>query len=253
MARNPMSCVESAPPYRTAHDSIESPPQNNTITTMRLPILSAALAAICLSLPATAQVQVFGGTGMRANSTLVLFGADLMAGITVTHGQPEWHDDYTSKLDSLKGKTHRLGKDLWTTFMTSIPVAIGGVTVPAGSYVVGLQCSKDGKFALALMDATKAMKKGAMPFVPWTWKADVVVPFKLNKNVAKESVAKMTMTLAANKDDPMTGTFTLAWGPHTLTSDLKVMPKKMKATKLEGHGEHGGKKAKAHSEHGGKQ
>ncbi|MGK0157243.1 MAG: hypothetical protein ACI9SE_004219, partial [Neolewinella sp.] len=72
---------------------------------MRLPILSAALAAICLSLPATAQkVQVFGGNGMRANSSVILFGSDLMAGITVTHGQPEWRDDYTDMLSKLKGK-----------------------------------------------------------------------------------------------------------------------------------------------------
>jgi hypothetical protein len=217
---------------------------------MRLPILSAALAAICLSLPATAQkVQVFGGNGMRANSSLILFGAELMAGITVTHGQPQWNDDYTEMLDKLKGRTNRLGKDLWTTFMTSVPVSIGGAAVPAGSYVVGLHCDKQGNFSLAMLDAAKAMKKGAMPFGPQNWKADVMTPLKLNKNISKESVAKMTMTLASDKKDPMSGTFTLAWGPHTLTSALKIMPK-MKAEKpdgehgssREGRGEHGGGK-----------
>src|SRR5690606_35347634 len=102
---------------------------------MRLPLLSTALAALCFALPTTAQkVQVFGGNGMRANSTLVLFGAELMAGISITHGQPTWHDEYSDMLDKLKGKTNRLGKDLWTTFMTSVPLSLGGVMVPAGSY-----------------------------------------------------------------------------------------------------------------------
>jgi hypothetical protein len=198
---------------------------HNTTHTMRLPILSAALAALCFALPATAQkVQVFGGNGMRANSSVILFGAELMAGISVTHGQPTWHEEYTGMLDKLKGKTNRLGKDLWTTFMTSVPLTIGGQKVPAGSYVVGLHCDKEGNFALALLDATKAMKAGAMPFGPQNWKADVLTPLKLNKDVSKESVELMTMTLAANKEDPMSGTFTLAWGPHTLTADLKVTP-----------------------------
>jgi hypothetical protein len=210
---------------------------------MRLPILSAALAALCFALPATAQkVQVFGGTGMRANSSLILFGDGIMAGLSVTHGQPTWHDEYTGMLSKLKGKTNRLGKDLWTTFMTSIPVTIGGAHVPAGSYVVGLHCDKEGNFALALLDASKAMKAGAMPFGPQNWKADVLTPLKLNKDVSKESVALMAMTLASNESDPMSGTFTLAWGPHTLTAEMKMMP----AKKTEGHGDHD----KAHGEHG---
>lgn len=216
---------------------------------MRLPILSAALAALCFVLPATAQkVQVFGGTGMRANSSLILFGDGIMAGISVTHGQPTWHDEYTGMLSKLKGKTNRLGKDLWTTFMTSIPVTIGGTHVPAGSYVVGLHCDKEGNFALALLDASKAMKAGAMPFGPQNWKADVLTPLKLNKDVSKESVKLMAMTLASNESDPMSGTFTLAWGPHTLTAEMKMMP----AKKTEGHGEHDkehGEQAE-HAEHG---
>ena len=192
---------------------------------MRLPLLSAALAALCFALPATAQkVQVFGGNGMRANSSLILFGADMMAGITVTHGQPKWHDEYTGMLGKLQGKTNRLGKDLWTTFMTSVPLTIGGAKVPAGSYVCGLHCDKQGNFALAMLDATKAMKAGHMPFAPHNWKPDVVTPLKLNKDVSEDSVELMTMTLAVDKQDPMSGTFTMAWGPHTLTADLKVLP-----------------------------
>lgn len=223
---------------------------------MRFPLLSAALAAVCLAVPATAQkIQVFGGNSQRADSSLILFGQNMMAGINITHGQPEWNDKYTGMLDKLKGKTHRLGKNLWTTFMTSTPISIGGTKVKAGSYCVALKCDDNGKFALAMINANKAMRQNLMPFMPNNWKPDVVTPLTLNKDASKESVQKMTMTLAVDKKSPMNGTFTLAWGPHTLTADLKILPaeKKMKKGKEGDHdadhdaghghekGEHGGK------------
>jgi len=190
---------------------------------MRFPILSAALAALCLSLPTVAQdVQVFGGQSTRACSTVVLFGEKVMAGVTVTHGSPVWKDEYDGMLDKLKGKLNRLGKDMWTTFMNSCDVEIGGVKVPAGSYVVGLHCDKDGKFALAFLDATKAMKAGTMPFGPQTWTPDVVAPLTLNKDAAKESVKEMAMTLKADAKDLTKGSITLAWGKHTLTADMAI-------------------------------
>lgn len=190
---------------------------------MRIPILSTALAALCFSLPATAQkIQVFGGNSQRACSSLVLFGEGVMAGITVTHGQPEWQAEYDGMLDRLKGKINRLGKDLWTTFLTSVPIEVGGVKVPAGSYVVGLHCDADGKFGLALLDATKAMQAGAMPFGPQKWTPDALCPLTLAKDVAAESVAKMTMELKAADGDPTKATFTLAWGKHTLTAPIVI-------------------------------
>ena len=200
---------------------------------MRTPLISAAFAAVCFALPTTAQkVQVFGGNSQRAASTMVLFGQDMMAGITVVHGQPEWKDEYSGMMDKLKGRTNRLGKDLWTTFMTSLPIEIGGAKIAPGSYCVGLHCDDAGKFSLAMIDSSKAMKKGLMPFGPQNWKPDAVAPMTLNKDVSDESQQKMLMTLAASKNDPMVGTFTLAWGPHTLTAPIKIhAPKQNKPLK----------------------
>ncbi len=190
---------------------------------MRFPLLTAALAALTFALPATAQkVQVFGGQSERACSTLILFGDDMAAGITVTHGQPEWQPEYDSMLDKLKGKLNRLGKDMWTTFLNSVDVEIGGTMIPAGSYVVGLNCDKDGKFGLAFLDSTKAMKQGLMPFGPQKWTPDFVAPLELHKDAAKEVVEKMTMALKADDKDPMHGTFTLSWGKHQLVGALAI-------------------------------
>lgn len=183
----------------------------------------AAFAALSLSIPAFAQkVQVFGGAAARASSSIILFGDDMMAGLTMTYGQPAWQPEYDTMLDKLKGRLNRLGKDMWTTFLTTVPVEIGGVKVEAGSYVVGLMCDKDGNFHLALLDATKAAKAGTLPFGEQKWTPDALCPLTLNKGGSKESADKMTMTLAADAKDPANGTFTLAWGKHTLTGALKL-------------------------------
>jgi hypothetical protein len=199
---------------------------------MRFPILTAALAALCFSAPTLAQdVQVFGGKGTRAASTLVMFGKDVMAGMSVTYGEPGWQDSHEKMLPELKGRLLRLGKDWWTTFTTSVAIDIGGTKIPAGSYLLGLQCDKDGKFSLALLDATKGMQQGAVPFEnPQTkqmnWKPDMLAPLTFNQGTAKESVAKMSIELKADQTDPSKGTFTIAWGKHTLTAPMTIQLKK---------------------------
>jgi hypothetical protein len=158
--------------------------------------------------------------GERASSTLAVFAEDFSFGslASIEHGQPEWQTEYDGMMDKLKGKLHRLGKNQFTTFNTSTELEWGGTKVPAGSYIVGLHCDKDGKFSLALMDATKAMKAGLQPFTPQTWTPDLNVPLTFNKGVAQEPVNKLTMTFKADDKTPAKGEFKLAWGKHTLTA-----------------------------------
>lgn len=195
---------------------------------MRFPLLPAAFAALCLSLPAAAQdVQVFGGKGTRAASTLILFGKNVAAGMSIQHGEPEWKPENDAMMDQLKGRLLRLGKDWWTTFTTSVAIEIGGKKIPAGSYLVGLECDKDGKFSLALLDSTKGMQQGAFPLEDqkthlMNWKPDIVAPMTLNKDVSKEVVSKMSIELTADKKDPSKGMFTIAWGKHTLTAPMTI-------------------------------
>jgi hypothetical protein len=190
---------------------------------MRFPRLTAALAALTFTLPVAAQkVQVFGGNSQRACSSLVLFGDGIMAGVTVTYGQPEWQPEYEQMLDKLKGKLNRLGKDLWTTFMNSCDIEIGGTKVPAGSWVVGLACDQDGKFGLAFLDATKAMQKGTMPFGPQKWTPDHTVPLELKRDASAEVAAQMRIELKADEQDPLHGTLVLSWGKHQLVGALAI-------------------------------
>jgi hypothetical protein len=190
---------------------------------MRSHLITAALAAICFTLPATAQkVRVFGGIGQRASTSVLFFGENVMGAVTIVHGEPQWQPSYDGRIDEVKGKLLRLGKDLWTTYMSSVDVEIGGVNVPAGSYVVGLQCDEDGNFGLAFLDATKALKNGTMPFGAQTWTPDVVAPLALKRNASEEVVSKLKMELTADEEDPPSGNVTLSWGKHQLHAALKI-------------------------------
>ena len=194
---------------------------------MRIHFLTSTIAALCLALPTTAQKLTSGSvSGTRAETRILVYGENFnpFALATITHGQPVWKDEYDGQMDKLKGKVNRLGMDWFTTLTNSAEFEIGGTKLPAGSYIVGLHCDKDGKFALAFMDAGKAMKDGVNPFMDW--KPEFTAPMTLNKGTAKESVAKLTMTLADEKGGGGKGTLTIAWGKHTLTAPVMLNTKK---------------------------
>ncbi len=194
---------------------------------MRLPILATACLAILFAASTTAQVQVFGGSTQRHATSQVLFGDGLMAGIAIEHGQPVWKDKYDGMLDQLKGKLNRLGSNWWTTMTTSVDIELGGAEVPAGSYLLGLHCSKDGKFGLAFLEATKGMKQGAVPFPMnggMNWKPDFIAPLTFHKGVIKGVVKKLELALKVKGDDLANGSFALSWGTHQLRAKLAVIP-----------------------------
>lgn len=193
---------------------------------MRLPFLAATLASLCLALPTTAQVQVFGGLGERAATSQILFGQNLAGGISIEHGQPIWQASHEKMREQLKGKLLRLGKDWWTTMTTSFPLEVAGTRVPAGAYLLGLHCDKDGKFSLTFLESTKGMKAGALPFEmngKMNWKPDYVAPLEMHENANDAPVEKMKMQLKISGEN-MTGSYTLSWGPHRLTAKIAVKP-----------------------------
>jgi hypothetical protein len=186
---------------------------------MRFPLLTQALAALCLTVPVAAQkVTATGASTMRAETRIVAFTEDFtkFAMASLTYGQPEWKAEYDAQIDSLKGKTNRLGKDWFTTLITSSELELGGVKIAPGSYIVGVHVDAEGKFALALMDSTKAMQQKVNPFTDW--KPEITVPVTMGKGNAPESVQKMTMTFEAKPtDEGGKGTLTIAWGKHALS------------------------------------
>ncbi len=194
---------------------------------MRFPLFAGVVAAFVLALPTAAQVRVFGGDSERAATSQIVFGSDLAAGISIEHGQPVWKDEYDGMLDSLKGKLLRLGSNWWTTMTTSVDLEISGQKVPAGAYLLGLHCSEKGVFSLTFLEATKGLKAGALPFMmqgKMNWKPDFTAELKLNKGAAEKVQKTMKMRVKVDGDDFDNGSFTLAWGKHTLTAKLALKP-----------------------------
>lgn len=111
----------------------------------------------------------------------------------------------------------------FTTLIAFSELEIGGAKIAPGSYIAALHCDKDGKFGLALLDSTMAMKEKVYPGADF--KPDVLCPMTLNKDAAKDVVAKMSMTFDAKKEDGGKGTFTIAWRKHTLTAPCLHAPK----------------------------
>jgi len=191
---------------------------------MRFPTLcTAALGAAAFLSPVQAQMKVFGGPDPdRKASTVVMFGDDAMAGISISYSSPDWKDEYNTMMDKLKGKNVRLGKNWWTSLDTSTALEIAGSKIEPGSYYLGLQCDKDGAFQLLVLDAKQAMKTNSMPFMEDAWKAETKVALKLSKDSLKEAATKMVIEIKAQEDNPSSGRFSIRWGKHELAADVKI-------------------------------
>ncbi len=186
--------------------------------------LVAAVASVLFIAPALdAQIQVFGGPDEdRRSSTAVLFGANMMAGVSIDYSAPEWRDEYDAQFDALKGKNLRLGKNWWVSLDTSVALDVAGTKVEAGSYFLGLHCADDGTFSLMIFPARKAMKNGMMPFAPEQWKGGSMATLKLNKNGLAETARKMVIAIEVDKKTPENGKLTIHWGKHELVADVKL-------------------------------
>ncbi len=187
---------------------------------MRTSLLALILASAIT--PLTAQ-QVFNNTGAdRKASTAFVFDQsfNILAAANVTYGQPMWKDEYTAMLDRLKGRKNRLGKDWWTTLETAGDIEIGGTKIPAGSYMLGLECDKDGNFHLLAMDAKMVTKKKWAPWSGDAWTGEIKCKLKLEKDSLEKKHEKMHIVLTANEGNPKSGSFAIQWGPHQLTANV---------------------------------
>jgi hypothetical protein len=188
----------------------------------------AALSLLTTSL--TAQIQTFGGTDAdRKACTLFLAevsGKDhfnLKGGAAINYSQPTWKDSYNADLESGKfnNQNARLGANWWTSFDTYTTIDFAGTKVAPGSYFLGMHVDKDGKFSLMFLDSKRVLTSGWSPLGPQQWQTDVMAPLTLAKNSLKETVTKMEITITANKDNPSMGKFSIKWGKHELSADLK--------------------------------
>jgi uncharacterized protein (TIGR03067 family) len=188
---------------------------------MRLILASAALAAV-LAVPVCSQ-RVFAGTDPDRRAATVLVFDDsfnALAAASISYSQPQWRDEYDGKFDELKGNKLRLGKNWWTSLDTITPLVIGGTTIPAGSYVLGLACSEDGEFSLLAIDSSRAMRAKMVPFRPDDWSGEIKAPLQLGRGKLDDKRTKMEIEITADAKQPSKGALTIRWGTHELRAEV---------------------------------
>lgn len=194
---------------------------------------SVVLASLLLAAaPLSAQeISPFVQSGERAQAMVFLAKMDgeqfagAAGAMFLTYGQPDWKKELGAQADQMKGKIIRLGKDNWATLDNTPGVALGGVSVPAGVWYLGLACDQAGKWSLVCIDPVKAKAAGAWPYAPELAPRTHSVP--LTHDVLKtEEFAKLTVSLEADAKDPMQGTLVIGWGNHKLSTNYAFKAEK---------------------------
>jgi len=202
----------------------------------------SVLTLTVLPLLAQAKIEVLGGQGTRNNTAVILAdtskGFTPLALVTITYGVPEWKPEYTDKAEEMtKGKMFRLGRDNWPIFDSNVAIKFGSVTVPAGTYYLGVSRSQDGAtWNLVFIDPAKAKAAGAWPPAPEPapHAYDVALTHERTQGKVTE---KLDVNMVNDKAQPTHGTLTIAWGDRKLTGSYdmilenKAQPKEAAGTK----------------------
>ncbi len=120
--------------------------------------LTFALFATCLALPA--QAVQSRPEPERTATTLTVSSpeGELQAALSISYGQAVWRDSHNEMLKVLEGNYTRLGIGWWTTLDTIGPIELGGVSLEAGTYYLGLAVAADSAFSLLVFDSQKVMQ-----------------------------------------------------------------------------------------------
>ena len=148
-----------------------------------------------------------------------------VAAVTVDFGRPVWNKalDDPARFDlATKGKVWRLGMDYWTILDSNVPIKIAGRDIPIGLWYLGLHRSDDGSsWSLAFIDPVKARRSRLDPFAMDTVPVDFKVPMTTEQ--AAGMTEKLTLTLAAQKENMKNVTLRISWGRLQLMTPLQVL------------------------------
>ena len=178
--------------------------------------------------PAPPPIVAFGSDSPERGTTRVGFWntrKNMGTGqFAIDYGRPVWKKDYedTAKFDTMtKGKVYRLGSNFWTTLDSDMPLTIGGTTVPAGLWYLGLQRSADGAtWSLVFIDPAKAraahVDASEIERAPIAYKAAMTV------EQATELKEKLTIDLIFQRASPKDVTLRVGWGKLQLSAPVQV-------------------------------
>jgi hypothetical protein len=178
--------------------------------------------------PAPPPIVAFGSDSPERGTTRVGFWntrKNMGAGqFAIDYGRPVWKKDYedVAKFDAMtKGHVYRLGSNFWTTLDTDMPLTIGGTTVPAGLWYLGLARSADGAtWSLVFIDPAKAraahVDASEIERAPIAYKAPMTV------EQAADMKEKLTIDLIFQRANPKDVTLRVGWGKLQLSAPVQV-------------------------------
>ena len=178
--------------------------------------------------PAPPPIVAFGSDSPERGTTRVGFWntrKNMGAGqFAIDYGRPVWKKEYedAAKFDAMtKGHVYRLGSNFWTTLDTDMPLTVGGTTVPAGLWYLGLARSADGAtWSLVLIDPMKARAEHID--ASEINRATIAYKAPMTIEQAAEPKDKLTIDLVFKRANPKDVTLRIGWGKLQLSAPVQV-------------------------------
>jgi tetratricopeptide (TPR) repeat protein len=171
---------------------------------------------------------VFEVTTKRQSARVAFFGGSSAGQLAIDYGPITWKEKYDELIGSPKfvGKKWRFGKDCWTSLDSSLDIAFGEVSVPAGYYYLTLEHKGENKFVLGLHDAAAVKKLRLDASQAEKLQGGIEVP--LEHAMADETASELQIAIttkkgdSGEKGDPKGGLFVVQFGKHRLTAPVRI-------------------------------
>lgn len=185
-------------------------------TRRRTPTL---LGLALVAMPAAAQPHVAAGQLERRLATLT-FAGDLEphGQVAIEYGAPTWRAEYSHRLQEGAAQSFRLGRDHWTTLHTTLPLELGGATVPAGTWYLGLHRDATGQWFLTCLSPARAAAAEIGPGLTEAPPVDHRAPLSWAPRAT--SSTQLAIEFAPVPGQPGQAALTLTWGDHSLHAEL---------------------------------
>ncbi len=185
-------------------------------------VLVASLVAVA---DARAQMKAFSGSSERQSTGVFLYtesedSFQMHGMVSVHYGAPEWKEDYAGMVAKTKpGTRARLGKDLWTTLDTNVPLKAGDATIAAGTHYLAVEMGEGGKISLVVLDAAKVHAKKWHPGMSGESEGGTKIPMEMKSDLPVETTLAIELKTG---DDPRNLALIVRWGPYEARAKLRA-------------------------------
>lgn len=187
----------------------------------------ATVASIAAAVAASA-LAFQGGGGKpllqeteRLSARVVYFGGSGVAGeYAIDYGRPDWSSEYDQDFDQrTRGERHRLGKDMWSSLDTQVPLEIGGKELKPGLYYLALERSEKGDWFLVALDADALRKSRVDAFASAQTTGGAKLPMTYEKS--EPAAGKLSIRFLEDPKEARQQVLEIRFGGHRLSARVK--------------------------------